>query len=399
MDWAEDPGTDLWSFPRGLKRDGGAGPGSVEWTSKYGSVISSFYNIATVDGMNDAGLVANALYLVESDYGDAKASGKPLISVGAWTQYALDNFSTVAEAVDALSKDPFAIVAPDLPGGKKAGGHLALADASGDSAIFEYIGGKLVVHHDRKYTVMTNSPTFDQQLAINTYWKGVNGLNFQPGTIGSADRFVRMSWSLNAAPKEKDPRLAVATAFSLIRSISVPLGLADPEKPNIAATIWRTVSDTGAGRYFFESSYNPSIFWVDLKKLKLEPGSAPARLDLSERAHPVGRSLRQIRPGRAVQVPVALAVCDASPRPEPRDEAREIDETGEGGHPEAGRPVGVEGERQTAPRFGERESRRQQRPGERLVERVELAHHPILIGRFGGPGLGDADDRDAVAAS
>ena len=30
--------------------------------------------------MNDAGLVANALYLVESDYGDAKASGKPLIS-------------------------------------------------------------------------------------------------------------------------------------------------------------------------------------------------------------------------------------------------------------------------------------------------------------------------------
>ena len=133
MDWAEDPATDLWSFPKGLKRDGGAGPGSVEWTSKHGSVISSFYNIATVDGMNDAGLVANALYLVESDYGDAKASGKPLISVGAWTQYALDNFSTVAEAVDALSHDPFAVVAPDLPGGKKAGGHLALADASGDS--------------------------------------------------------------------------------------------------------------------------------------------------------------------------------------------------------------------------------------------------------------------------
>ena len=182
-----------------------------------------------------------------------------------------------------LSKEPFAIVAPDLPGGKKAAGHLALADASGDSAIFEYIGGKLVVHHDRKYTVMTNSPTFDQQLAINTYWKGVNGLSFQPGTIGSADRFVRMSWSLGAAPKEKDPRLAVATAFSLIRSISVPLGLADPNKPNIAATIWRTVSDTGAGRYFFKSSYSPSIFWVDLTKLKLAPGSAPARLDLGGR--------------------------------------------------------------------------------------------------------------------
>jgi len=283
MDWAEDPRTDLWAFPKGLSRDGGAGPGSLKWTSKYGSVIASFYNIGTVDGMNDAGLVANALYLVEADYGDAKASGKPPISIGAWTQYALDNYGTVAEAVEGLGKEPFVIVAPDLPNGRKAGGHLSLADASGDSAIFEYIAGKLVIHHNRKYTVMTNSPTFDQQLAIDTYWHGINGLNFLPGTISSADRFVRMSWSLGAAPKEKDPRLAVATAFSLIRSISVPLGLADPNKPNIAATIWRSVSDVGAGRYYFESAYSPTIFWVDVAKLKLAPGSAPARLDLSGR--------------------------------------------------------------------------------------------------------------------
>jgi penicillin V acylase-like amidase (Ntn superfamily) len=283
MDWAEDPGTDLWSFPQGMERDGGVGDGSIKWTSKHGSVISSFYNIATVEGMNDAGLAVNTLYLVESDYGDARASGKPLMSVGAWTQYVLDNFGTVAEAVDALAKEPFAIVAPDLPGGKKAGGHLSIADASGDSAIFEYISGKLVIHHDPKYTVMTNSPTFDEQLAIESYWKGVNGLSFLPGTINSPDRFVRMSWNLEAAPKQKDPRLAVATAFSLIRTISVPLGLADPDKPNIAATIWRTVSDLGVKRYYFESAYSPSIFWVDIDKLKLAPGSKPSRLDLSSR--------------------------------------------------------------------------------------------------------------------
>ena len=64
MDWAEDPGTDLWSFPREMQRDGGLGEGSLKWRSKYGSVIASFHNIATVDGMNDAGLVANTLYLV-----------------------------------------------------------------------------------------------------------------------------------------------------------------------------------------------------------------------------------------------------------------------------------------------------------------------------------------------
>jgi penicillin V acylase-like amidase (Ntn superfamily) len=285
MDWDEDPRTDLWSFPRGMVRDGEAGPGSIKWTSKYGSVAASFYNVAIVDGMNEAGLVANTLYLAESDYGDAKGSGKPLISVGAWTQYVLDNYATVAEAVEALRKEPFAIVAPDLPNGGKATGHLALTDASGDSAIFEYIGGKLVIHHGRKYTVMTNSPRFDEQLALNAYWQDVGGATFLPGTPRSTDRFVRMSWFLSAAPKEKDPRLATATAFSLVRSISVPLGLADPNKPNIAATVWRTVSDTAAKRYYFDSSYSPTVFWVDLANLNLAPGAKPAKLDL--RAQPI----------------------------------------------------------------------------------------------------------------
>jgi choloylglycine hydrolase len=233
--------------------------------------------------MNSAGLVANTLYLVETDYGDARTAGKPLMSVGAWTQYALDNFATVAEAVDALSQEPFAIVAPALPDGSAAGGHLSLADASGDSAIFEYLNGKLVIHHSPKYTVMTNSPTFDQQLAIATYWKNIDGLSFLPGTINSSDRFVRASWALNAAPKEKDNRLAIATSFSLIRSISVPLGLAEAGKPNIAGTIWRSISDISAKRYYFESAYNPSIFWVDLDKLKLSAGSRPSRLDLTSR--------------------------------------------------------------------------------------------------------------------
>ena len=144
MDWMEDPGTDLWAFPMGLSRDAGVGPGSIKWTAKHGSIVSSFYNVATVDGMNDAGLVANALYLVESDYGDAATSKKPKLSIGAWTQYVLDNYGTVAEAVAALQKEPFVIVAPDLPGGHKAGGHLAIAGASGDSAIFEYLNGRLV---------------------------------------------------------------------------------------------------------------------------------------------------------------------------------------------------------------------------------------------------------------
>jgi penicillin V acylase-like amidase (Ntn superfamily) len=283
MDWTEDPGTDLWAFPRGMKRNGWAGSGAVTWTSKYGSVVSSFYNLATVDGVNDAGLAANVLYLVEADYGDPATSRKAKLSIGALAQYALDNYATVAEAVKALQREPFILVAPDLPGGRKAAGHLSLADASGDSAIFEWISGKLVIHHGGQYRVMTNSPSYDQQLAIDTYWKTVGGVEFLPGTARASDRFARMSWNLAAAPKEKDPKLATATVFSLIRAISVPLGIADPKQPNIASTIWRTVSDTRAKRYYFESSYTPSIFWVDLDKLNLKAGGVPVKLDLKDR--------------------------------------------------------------------------------------------------------------------
>lgn len=283
MDWYDDTGTDLWAFPRGMVRDGGVGPDSIKWTSKYGSVVADIYKVASTDGMNEAGLVVNVLYLTESDYGDAKTSGKPLLSIGAWTQYILDQYATVAEAVEALQKEPFAIVAPNLPGGKAAGGHIAIADATGDSAILEYIAGKLVVHHDRKYTVMTNSPPFDQQLAINTYWKDVDGLKFLPGTHRAADRFARVSWNLNATPKVQDEQLAIATVFSVIRNISVPLGISDPEKPNIAATLWRTVADTKARRYYFESTLSPSIFWVDIARLNLEAGSKPSKLNLSDK--------------------------------------------------------------------------------------------------------------------
>jgi choloylglycine hydrolase len=283
LDWAEDPRTNLWSFPRGMSRDGGVGPKSIKWTSKYGSVIAPIYDIGTTDGMNDAGLVANLLYLVESDYGDANASSKPHISVGAWTQYALDNFATVAEAVAALSKEPFVIVTSPVPNGAAGTAHLALTDTSGDNAVFEYVGGKLVIHHGKQYRVMTNSPTYDKQLAINDYWKEVNGLASLPGTARAADRFARLSWFLNASPKERDPRLATATAFSLIRAVSVPLGVSDPDKPNIAATSWRSVAEPSNLRYYFDSSYSPNVFWVDMTKLKLAPGSQPMKLDLSTR--------------------------------------------------------------------------------------------------------------------
>ena len=61
---------------------------------------------------------------------------------------------------------------PELATGRPANMHLALWDFSGDSAVFEYINGKLVIHHGKQYKGPPNSPTYDQQFAIMEYWRG-----------------------------------------------------------------------------------------------------------------------------------------------------------------------------------------------------------------------------------
>lgn len=74
MDWKEPMHSRLWIFPRGLSYDGGAGPNSIRWTSKYGSVVVTSLDSAASDGMNQKGLVANMLWLAGSKYPDDGSS-------------------------------------------------------------------------------------------------------------------------------------------------------------------------------------------------------------------------------------------------------------------------------------------------------------------------------------
>lgn len=282
MDWKSDIETNLWIFPRGMKRTGEVGPNSATWTSKYGSVIASGYDISTTDGLNEAGLSANLLWLVESEYPrwDGK---KPGLTIAAWAQYVLDNFATVQEAVRELGEERFVIVTSNLPDeARLATLHLSLSDSSGDSAILEYIEGRLVIHHGRDYQVMTNSPTFDRQLAVSQYWKEIGGTVMLPGTNRAADRFVRALFYINAIPRTGDRLIATASVFSVIRNVSVPFGISTAGQPNISSTRWRTVADHKSGIYYFESALTPNVFWVDLRKIDFSAKGKVRKLSLGK---------------------------------------------------------------------------------------------------------------------
>ncbi|SEW53143.1 linear amide C-N hydrolase [Chitinophaga arvensicola] len=282
MDWKDDILTNLWIFPRGMERNGEVGPNSIRWKSKYGSVIASGYDISTTDGMNEKGLVANVLWLVESQY-EQWDGKKPGLTIAAWAQYVLDNFATVDEVVNVLQQEPFQIITDNVPGQSRlATLHLSVSDASGDNAIFEYINGKLVVHHDKSYTVMTNSPIFDKQLALNEYWKEIGGTVMLPGTNRAADRFVRASFYIDAIPKTDNTRIAVASVFSVIRNCSTPFGISTPDQPNISSTRWRVVADHKNLVYYFETVLTPNTFWVDFKNVDFSEKGSVKKLSISK---------------------------------------------------------------------------------------------------------------------
>ena len=318
MDWRDEIPASLWIMPRGLTHDGGAGPKSVHWTARYGSVVTSSFGFSTVDGMNEKGLVANMLWLAGAKYPEAKST-KNLLSISAWVQYFLDNFATVDEAVKAMQADPVTVVSSAIPGTDRfATLHLSLSDASGDSAILEYIDGQLVIHHGRQYQVMTNDPSFDEQLAIQAYWQDVGGTTFLPGTNRSADRFARASFYIHAIAKTANPELADAQVLSVLNNVSVPMGISTPGQPNISNTRWRTVADQTTRRYYFQDVRTPNAFWVDLQQADLKPGAPVLRLRLENQPVYAGNVLKDFQPAKPLKflsVEEAEAARTSQPHP------------------------------------------------------------------------------------
>lgn len=281
MDWKLPMTSNLWVFPRGIERDGAAGPRSVEWTSRYGSMIVTGYDIATVDGMNEAGLVANLQWLTESVYPDDDGE-TPRLSLSVWAQYFLDNFATVQDAIAFLRDTRIDVASGDVPGqeGRLTTVHLSLSDATGDSAILEWIDGELVIHHSREFRVMTNEPRFEDQLAVTRYWSGIDARQFVPGTSRASDRFVRASYYIETVRQSDDPRIAAASVFSVMRNVSVPYGISIADAPNLSTTRWRVVADQKDRLFYVESAISPNVFWVDLKKLDFSEGAPVKWLNL-----------------------------------------------------------------------------------------------------------------------
>ena len=236
MDFHMDLLTNLWKMPRGIERSDGVN-GALSWTSKYGSVTAAAFDLIATDGMNEAGLAGHVLWLAESKYAEPDDSTTQL-SQSVWLQFYLDNFATVADAVAWTNTrgvqvtqlfDPTGHLVPTL--------HLALNDATGDSAIIEYLDGTPTVYHSREYTVMTNSPTYDKQLELVREIEGLGGDRPLPGSTLATDRFARALYYVERQMPPKSQLQAMAAMFSIIRNVAQPFRTPEPGKPDASQTI------------------------------------------------------------------------------------------------------------------------------------------------------------------
>lgn len=261
----------------------------LSWTSKYGNVIfnvklptnksipvsvnASGFVLAGVDGMNEYGFKVGSYFLETSQF--SKADKRPALAITSLIQYFLDNFKTVNEAVSDVKSEKYRVI--QIPADIKGDIvdiklHLYMHDPSGDSAILEYIKGKLKVHLNPPVRVLTNT-IYDESLAILKNYEGFGGKAYIPGGTQSMDRFVRGAYYLKHLPAPKSPEEATAYGFSTVQIMSESPGFEH------GFTQWTIVSDVKNRKIFFRTVGNPQISSLDLNKLDFSEGQPVRYLD------------------------------------------------------------------------------------------------------------------------
>ena len=273
MDWRADMLSKIIVRPRGVAREAAncpAGSERLRWTAQYGSVTTrSFIDASTSDGLNERGLSAATLWLSDSRY--ARPAGKPMVTPMQWAQVFLDTCGTVEEAVAKAEEFDVAGLQILLFGDVNV--HLVLRDAGGDSAVMEYLDGRLVVHHPMPIPAVTNEPPYSEMLTRVAAFDGLGGAEPMPFGFDAVSRCARASMWAKRLPKPQNPTQAVGYAFDVIQTVCRPPG-------DRAATLWTAVRDHTNLVYYYRTLNDPQVVSFSLKDLDLSPGRPEKVLEM-----------------------------------------------------------------------------------------------------------------------
>ncbi|MDE6860266.1 MAG: linear amide C-N hydrolase [Duncaniella sp.] len=288
LDWKTPIPTNIYVYPRGMKKEGSNLPNAVKWTSKYGAVYAVGYDGGVTEGMNEKGLAVNSLFCKGTVYDNDSTKSRPPMSLAMFPAWILDLCATTREAVDLVAKHDFNISGATFDNGTVSTLHWGITDEQGHSAIIEFDHGNINVYEGDDITVLTNDPTFPQINAINDYWVKKGGTHTLPGTVSSPDRFVRAYFFDHSVKKTGDADLGLAIIRSILYNVSVPYTYEVESEGNLSSTQWRSFSNLRDKRYYFDLVTNPGIFYIDLNKCDFRPGASVMKIDTSKSSDYVG---------------------------------------------------------------------------------------------------------------
>ncbi len=179
MDWSGQDQGKVVGKGKGIESTYGDSDEAITSRSKYASMqIKSFNPGIVAEAMNEKGLVARLLYLGK-DYTEFPAGkvGVPDVGAAELTRFIVDNFADTDEAVAALKNiDVVDQMVCDLPGHANecipAPAHYQITDASGNSAVVEYVKGEQKIYQGTYDTApgvqfMSNDPEFSTHLEMD----------------------------------------------------------------------------------------------------------------------------------------------------------------------------------------------------------------------------------------
>ena len=220
----------------------------ASWISKYGSItFNQNGKEFPYGGINEKGLVIEQLWLSTSEY---QENHNQEISELEWIQYQLDNYQSVDEIIkniNSLTIKPIASI------------HYMIADRNGNSAVIEFIGGKVKIDKkNSKFQAITNESSEDS--------KKYSGLKkvINPESRTHFDRYCILENQLSSAKN-----LDVDSAFDFLSSVKV-------NQPNYKS-FWSIVYDLNILEIHFQSIANPKI-----KKIKLSDFDFNTSTEFSE---------------------------------------------------------------------------------------------------------------------
>ncbi|MFO8067461.1 MAG: DUF2141 domain-containing protein [Bacteroidales bacterium] len=258
-DWHVGAGIIL-SNPRGERLSVPTGiDAPMTWEARFGSITFNQYGqFLPNGGINEAGLAIEVLWLDETYY--SYHNDKIPINELQWVQYHLDVCQTVDEVVESLKNFNIVPIFGKL--------HYFIADKEGNTAIVEFIGGEVVVHHgvDLRYKTITNN---SYSCSVNYFYEGKN----IGGYNASLNRFSRIVEALEqpkSVQKKSSNADDEASAFDVLNKVWIK-----------EWTKWNIVYNLSRMQIEYKTDVSQSVKKLDVNSFNFSENAVPLYVNIN----------------------------------------------------------------------------------------------------------------------